>query len=163
MSHRTPLFLSAALAVLIVSASAVATAAVYGPGIPTRAQYVAQAEKVCGQTDRQMARLTAAAAKDADAGDGKGAGKKFGQVAAAFNKGVAKLAKVPKPTADRGVLNRWLNSLRTDVKLLKGEAKAYQAGDAAKLSKLVKAASKHGAKTNAIVNGFGFDACLVAS
>jgi hypothetical protein len=163
MNRRVITLAIAAAALIAFAASAIATAAVYGPGIPTRPQYVSKAEKLCGKTDKKMAKLTAAASKDARAGDGKGAGKKFGQVAAAFNKGVAQLNKLPKPTADRGLLNRWLNSMRGDVVLLKGQAKAYRAADGAKLAKLVKAASKHGAKTNAIVNGFGFNSCLVAS
>jgi hypothetical protein len=163
MNSRTIKLAVLAAAALALSATAIATAAVYGPGVPTRAQYVAKAEKTCGQTDKQMAKRTAAAAKDAKAGNAKGAGKKFGQVAAAFNRGIVKLGKLPKPTADRGVLNRWIKSLRTDVKLLKGQSQAYQAGDAAKLGKLVRAAAKHGARTNAIVRGFGFDSCLVAT
>jgi hypothetical protein len=144
-----------------LTVAAVAAAAVYGPGIPSRQQYVAKSETVCAKTDSKQGTLTAAAAKSAKAGNAKRAGKQFAQVAAAFNHGVGQLAKLPKPTADRGLLNKWLASMRGDVALLNGEAKAYKAGDATKLAALGKAAHKHAAVTNGIVRGFGFKSCLV--
>jgi hypothetical protein len=159
VTRRAPLLISIPLAILALAA--VASAAVYGPGVPTRAQYVAKAEKVCTKTNKKMSALTAAASKDAKAGDAKGAGKKFGQVAGAFGKGVSQLKKIPKPTADRGVLTKWLKSMSADVKLIAAEAKAYKAGDAARLNKAVKAESKHAPKTNRIVGSFGFRSCLI--
>jgi hypothetical protein len=149
-------------ALALLALSAVASAAVYGPGIPTRQQYVAKAEKSCAKTNKKIADLTKAASKDAKAGNAKGAANKFGQVASTFGKGVGQLKKLPKPTADRGVLTKWLRSMAVDVKLVGAEAKAYKAGDGAGLKKAVKAEAKHAPKTNAIVRGFGFRACLVA-
>jgi hypothetical protein len=148
-------------ALSLLALGAVASAAVYGPGIPTRPQYVAKAEKVCTKTDKKMAALTAAASKDAKAGDAKGAANKFSQVASTFGTGVGQLKKLPRPTADRGVLTKWVRSMAVDVKLVSSEAKAYKAGDAAALKQAVKAEAKHSPKTNAIVRSFAFRSCLV--
>jgi hypothetical protein len=162
VTTSTRIFIASVLALAVLAGAAVATAAVYGPGTPTRQQYVAKAERVCAKTDKKMTALTRAASKEAKAGNAKRAGNKFGQVASAFGKGVGQLKKIPKPTADRAKLTKWLRSLGVDVKLLAAEAKAYKAGNASKLSKAVKAAKKHGPKTNAIVGGFGFRSCLVS-
>jgi opacity protein-like surface antigen len=156
------IFLASVLIIAVLASAAAATAAVYGPGTPSRQQYVAKAEKVCTKTDRKMSALTKAASKEAKAGDAKRAGNKFGQVASAFAKGVGQLKKLPRPTADRAKLAKWVRSLGVDVKLLAGEAKAYKAGNAGSLSKAVKAAKKHAPKTNAFVAGFGFHSCLVS-
>jgi hypothetical protein len=161
VTRRTPL-VATAIALVALAGASLAVAAVYGPGIPTRAQYVAKAEKTCAKTNKKIAALTKAASKDAKAGDAKGAANKFGQVASTFGKGVGQLKKLPKPTADRGVLTKWLRSMGVDVKLVGAEAKAYRAGDGAALKKAVKAEAKHAPKTNAVVRGFGFRACLVA-
>lgn len=152
-----------ALALLAALATAAAAqAAVYGPGVPTRARYVVNAEKVCKKDTLAINRFNKGANANLKKGDNKKAGQSLLKGAGIFRKGVGRLAKLTRPTADATLLGRWIKSLRVDVKLFARLGHAVGAhGVAAPTPRILKQSGKHAAKTNQIVNGFGFHFCLL--
>jgi len=152
-----------ALALFAALATATAAqAAVYGPGIPTRAQYVANAEKICKKDTLAINHVNKSTNKNLKKGDNKKAGQSLLKGAGIFRKGVGKIARLTRPPADAALLGRWIKSLRIDVKLFARLGHAVGAhGVGSPTPRVLKQSGKHGTKTNQIVNGFGFHFCLL--
>jgi hypothetical protein len=159
--NRSTLTLLVAAAMLLVPAS-VAFSGVYGKGFPSRAKYVKQAEKICKGTTAKMNKQTNAANAALKKGDNKKGGALIVGSAQTFGKGTHRIGKLVKPQADKKLLKKWIVHLRGDAKGLANLGQIIIAKGVGKAAQNALAAeSAHAAKTNAIVNGFGFRYCLV--
>jgi hypothetical protein len=79
-----------------------------------------------------------------------------------FGKGVHRIGKLVKPQADKKVLKKWIVHLKGDAKGLANLGKIISEKGVGKPARqALDAESAHAAKTNAIVDGFGFRYCLV--
>jgi hypothetical protein len=149
-------------AALFLLPAGYAFSGVYGNGFPTRAEYVKQAEKICKGTQTKMNKQTDAANAALKKGDNKKGGALIVGSAHTFGKGVHRIGKLVKPQGDKKVLKKWIVHLKGDAKGLANLGTIIidkGVGKAAK--KALAAEAAHAKKTNKIVDGFGFQYCLV--
>jgi hypothetical protein len=159
--RRSRLVVLACGAALLASASIAAAATSTTPPRPTRAEYVASAEKICAANKRRTNKLVIAANQMTEQGDTKTAGAKVVKAAAVFGKGVEAVGGLKRPKSDRAVLRHWLQSEQVDVELFRKLGKTLATGKADKVTKVSAAVTQHGKQSNAIVAGFGFHSCLI--
>lgn len=150
--------------VLVIAGAAPAELSAAVP--PTRAEYIAQVEPICQASGQTMKRIQRGTAKDFRSGRKARAGRKVLRAAKEFGRGVDAVGQVPQPT-DAAVIGQWVDSLRDQVKLMKDVAKAVIASPPSRTSftpRHNRAARKHqrnARHTNKLVDGFGFDSCLL--
>jgi len=154
--------LALALAVLVAASA---------EGAATRAEYVAQAEPICAETNSDIARLDKRFFTLADKGLEarkrptqkrffRKAGGVIKETAAAFDASVAAVRLIPPPPGDEQLITQWLdiNARRADLNRDRGKAFAklrFRRAAQLQSQNVLLADEAHG-----LVADFGFHACV---
>jgi hypothetical protein len=97
--------------------------------------------------------------KDVQAGRLAIASHKFAEAARIFGGTVAKIKKVPRPTADAKVLEKWFVYLERQETYLKEISAQLRAGHSIKAQRRVARFIHSGNRANLVTGPFGFNWC----
>ncbi len=148
--------LLAALGAVLVLALTVAAAAAEEP---TRAEYVAQLERICKPGSEATTRAVRGVRADVRAERLTVAGTKFAKSERIFGATVAAIAKVPRPAADRTTLQRWFSALSREQLYLGQMVKTLRQDSVAGFQRVSARFIHEGNRANSVVVSFGFNYC----
>jgi hypothetical protein len=135
-------------------------------GEPTRAEYVAQLEPICSAEYKAASKANQGLTDDIEAGRTRSAIARVGRWKRIFERGEARIAAVPQPSADAAVLSQWLLARKSFVRALKPFARAITTGhvrahDGAVSGRTAKRVALRALGADQLVEGFGFKSCLL--
>jgi hypothetical protein len=139
---------------LILAAVAVSAAAE-----PTRAEYVAQLERICKPGSEATQRAVRGMASDIRAERLQLAATKFAKANRIFAHTVSSISTVPRPAADKSTLSRWFAALGRETDYLGRSAAALRAEDIPRFQRVSGRFFQEGSKANNVVVSFGFNYC----
>ena len=142
-----------ALAVLFLACGAAVAAA------PTRGEYVDTLEAICEPQAEATRKAVMGVRGDMNAERLALAATKFAKAKAIFGRTLDKLAKVPRPPADRPKLARWFGYLDRQEDLLGEIIAALRADDPVRSQRLTARFVHNGNLANNVVLAFGFEYC----
>lgn len=125
----------------------------------TRESYTAQVEPICERNAEASDRILQGVTGDVRAERLKLAAAKFAKAARALKKTLAELRAVPRPSADRAQLGRWLGYIETEVELFELTAKKLRAGDRGGALRMAARLTRTVNRANNEVLDFEFDHC----
>lgn len=126
-----------------------------------RQEYVETAEPICKQNVIANKQIFKGAKKEVKEGKLKLASTHFSRAARAFGKTIERLAAIPRPQEDAARLNRWLDLLRNEQRIIEKIGRALGAGDKQKAESYSVDLNHNSNKANNAVLGFGFDYCRI--
>ena len=135
-------------------------------GEPTRAEYVAQVEPICSAQSKAATKASHGLEGDIEAGRTRSAVAKVGRWKKIFDRGDARIAAVPQPSADAAVLSQWLLARKSFASALKPFARAIKTGhvrvdnDGFLFGRTIKRVALRALSADQLVEGFGFKSCL---
>jgi hypothetical protein len=126
---------------------------------PTRAQYVAQLEKICKPGSEATERAVRGMRSDIRAERLRVAADKFSKARRIFAGTVNSISKVPRPASDRDTLARWFAALDREQSYLGQIVTALRAEDIPRFQRIQGQFAQQGSKANNVVVSFGFNYC----
>lgn len=144
---------SAALTLAVLSTVAGAAEA------PTRAEYVAQLERICKPGSLETQRAVRGMRADVRAERLRVAARKFARAQRIFGRTVDSIARVPRPPEDRETLARWFDALAEEQVYLGRIVTSLRADDVARFQRVSADFIHQGNKANNVVISFGFNYC----
>jgi hypothetical protein len=159
-SARKSSWLGLAMAMALLAA--VSTAAAI-EAEPTREEYVAAAEPICKSNTEANSRILKGVKQQVQKDELVPAGKRFLRAATALGKTVNKIAALPKPSADKVKLDKWIGYLRNEKTLLGGIGQALKAKNKVRAQKLAVKLNDNNNTANNTVISFGFNHCRIES
>jgi hypothetical protein len=149
-----------ALLLLVVSlASLLGAAIATAAEDPTREEYVAEVEALCKPGAEATKRAVEGARADLKAERLDVAAGKFGKAAAILGSTVAKIAPVPRPSADAAKLAKWFGYVRLQHSYLQKLAAALRAEHRVAFQEYSTRFVHNGNLANRTVLPFGFNYC----
>ena len=148
-SHLALLFL---LAVLPTAAHAAAT----------RAEYVAQAEPICGMSNDKIERLNTRFRALRDKGEFGRAGKVLRRTGTTLSAAIVQVRAIPPPPGDGQTISSWLDSVQriANNHLKMGAAEAHEKFK--RVKRLQTANARIASEAHALVADWNFHACVGA-
>lgn len=125
----------------------------------TRETYKAAVEPICLKNTKANERIFAGVRKEVNRGQLKPAAHRFDRAAAALRRTIGELRHVPRPSADRATLSRWLAKAGKLASSFGVIARKLRAGEKGKAAHLVVRLDITAEAANAVVFEFGFHAC----
>jgi hypothetical protein len=150
-----PAALGAALLLALALAVAVSAAAEE----PTRAEYVAQLERICKPGSEGIQRAVHGVRADLRAERLAVAGRKFARAKVIFAKTERSISAVARPSADRSTLTRWFAAIGSEKAYLGQMVSALRADNFARFQRVFAGFSHEGNRANNAVVAFGFNYC----
>lgn len=141
-------------AILVVSLSSLALAAE-----ATRESYREAAEPICKANTEANERILDGVRAEVRAGKLKPAAVKFSKAARELKATVAELRRLPRPSADRARLSRWLGKVEAEAVLFERVAAKLRAGERTEAQRMVVKLTTNAADANRIVIPFEFRYC----
>ena len=148
-----------ALLASLAAGSLVLAAPVTVAAAPTRDEYKAQVEPICESNTRANERILAGVRKLVKEGRLKAAAAQFSKAAAALKAALNELRPVPRPSADRARLAKWLGYVKTEVELFERVARKLRNGDKVGAQTLVIRLTHTAGLANNQVLAFEFRYC----
>lgn len=130
---------------------------------PTREEYVTAVEPICKANTEANARILKGVKQQVQRGDLAPAGRRFLRAATALGKSVRQIAAVPKPSADKARLEKWIGYLGQEKAYLQKIGKALKSGNKFQAQKQAVQLNRNNNKANNTVISFGFDHCRIDS
>jgi len=149
-----PIALAAIVLVLAAAASASAQATE-----PSRAEYVAQLERLCKPGSEATQRAVRGFRADVRSERLRLAGAKLAKAQRIFAGTVSSISRVSRPEADRATLARWFTALQRETIYLGRTVAALRAEDVARFQRVSADFIHEGNKANNVVVSFGFNYC----
>jgi len=146
-----------AAALALVAAGVLPAAAAEGED--PRGEYTERAEPICKRNVQANKRIFKGAKGEVKRGKLKKASRHFFRASRAFGKATGRLAKIPRPEADRPRLKRWFGLLRDEKKLILKIGRALRSGKKKRAESLSVDLDGNSRKANNAVVPFGFDYC----
>ena len=150
--------LAALLAALTVL-SAPAALGAESAEAPTRAEYVAQLERICKPGSLATQRAVRGMRADVRAERLRVAAGKFARAKQIFARTVDSISVVSRPVDDRATLSRWFSALDKEEVLLGRIVSSLKAEDVARFQRVSADFIHQGNKANNVVVSFGFNYC----
>jgi hypothetical protein len=125
----------------------------------TRESYREAAEPICQVNTEANERILAGVRKEVKEGKLDMAGRRFRRAGAALRKTLAELKAVPRPSADRARLSRWLGFVAAEAELFQRTAQYLVAGRKSAALGLVVRLQSTAARANNVVFPFEFKYC----
>lgn len=125
----------------------------------SREEYKEAAEPICKTNTQANERILAGVRKEVKAGKLKPAGAKFSKAAAALDKALGELEKVPRPSADEARLAKWFALVKVEAGLFDTVGTKLKAGDKADAQRTITKLYTNANKANNEVLPFGFRYC----
>lgn len=145
--------LALCLAAFAILASAAAAEA------PTRAQYVAELERICEPGSKATQRAVHGVRADVRSERFHIAGTKFAKAERIFSHTVRAISTVPRPPADARTLARWFADLNREEVYLGRIAAALHVSKLPRFQRALTDFVHQGNRANNAVISFGFDYC----
>jgi hypothetical protein len=147
------------VAVIVALALALPAGAAAGTPEPTRAEYVAQLERICKPGSEATQRAVRGFRADVRSERLRMAALKFAKARSIFTDTVSSIATVPRPGPDKATLARWFAALGRERLYLGKTVAALRAEDVARFQRVSADFIHEGNKANNIVVSFGFNYC----
>jgi hypothetical protein len=125
----------------------------------SRPQYVAQLERICKPDSKATQRAVRGTRGLVRTEHLPRAAPKVAKARRIFANSVKKIARVPRPGADRTTLARWFRALRVETRALRHTAAALRNDDVARFQRVWADFIHTGNKANNVVVSFGFNYC----
>ncbi|HEY8082382.1 MAG TPA: hypothetical protein VIE64_02340 [Solirubrobacterales bacterium] len=156
---RLGLAILAALVVMVPTAMAAEDPAV----VEARKVYREQVEPICKKSTEDNSRVLKGVEAQVNNGALVPAGKRFIRASNIFGTAVAKLAKVPRPSADASTLKEWIGYLTEERSLLQKIGQALKAKKENKARTFATSLNRTNKKANNAVIEFEFHHCEIDS
>jgi hypothetical protein len=130
---------------------------------PTREEYVARVEPICGKNSEANSRILEGVKQQVQSGELVPAGKRFIRASSALGKAVRQIAAVPQPPADTAKLTKWIGYLRKETAYLQKIGAYLKAKDKYRAQKQAVELNRNNNKANNTVISFGFQQCRIES
>jgi hypothetical protein len=154
---------TAALAALLVPSSVSVPAfgqdQADGPAAPTRAEFVAQADPICREGNRESRPYFRKVARKVRKDELPAAGRNLIRAERIQIRTGRKLAELEPPPADADRIDRWLTLVRRGVRRAIASGQALKRGDLDSASELIDRADRQIAKGRRQVRNFDFEVC----
>jgi hypothetical protein len=146
-------------AAILIAAFVIALNVTAGAEEVTRAAYREAAEPICQANTRTNERILAGVRGEVKGGKlGQAAGR-FERAAAALDRTLGELRRLPRPPADRARLSRWLGFVAAEVGLLEKTADFLDAGKKGAAEGMVVRLKGVAGRANNVVFAFEFEYC----
>ena len=126
---------------------------------PTRGDFVAAAEPICKQETLAHRGLLSGVEGMVERGQMRPAARRLLRAASALDATLKRLAPLPRPSADRARLARWLRHARKGSALLRQMGLGLKQGNRKGAERLAATLLRETKLANATVVGFDFDYC----
>jgi hypothetical protein len=125
----------------------------------TRETYAAQVEPICKANTEANEQILKGVRGEVSSGKLKPAANQVSKAAKALRKALDELRAVPRPSADKARLSKWLGYIENEVKLFERTAKKLRAGDKVGAARMSAYLLRESNRANAQVLGFDFHYC----
>jgi hypothetical protein len=146
-----------ALAALILAVALAASSS--AAESPTRAEYVAQLERICRPGSDATQRAVRGIRDDVRAERLRLAATKVEKAKRIFARTVRSISGVARPETDRATLDRWFRALRRETVALGRTARSLREEDIPRFQRVWADFIHEGNKANNVVVSFGFNYC----
>jgi hypothetical protein len=126
---------------------------------PTRSEYVAAAEPICKEETLAHRGTLRGIEGMVERGELRPAAHRLRRASTALRAVLRRLAGLPRPSADRARLTRWLKHASNGGALLRKMGASLERGDRPRAEHLATALLRETKRANATVVGFGFEYC----
>jgi hypothetical protein len=130
---------------------------------PTRDEYVAAVEPICGRNSEANSRILKGVKQQVKSGELVPAGKRFVRASSALAKTVRQIVAVPQPAADSAKLTKWIGYLQKEKGYLQKIGGFLKAKNKYQAQKQAVELNRNNNKANNAVISFGFHKCKIDS
>ena len=148
-----------ALLIAVVALAASPALGAEAAEAPTRAEYVAQLERICKPRSEATQRAVRGMRADVRAERLRVAAGKFARAQRIFAGTVAAISRVPRPAEDKDTLARWFEALALEEVYLGRIVASLRAENVASFQRVSADFIHQGNRANNIVVSFGFNYC----
>jgi hypothetical protein len=146
---------AACICVTALSAVAVATAI----AAPTRAEYVAQLNGICKQTQKPLKRNQSAEQRAINQERWSKAARIEARIDRGFARLLQRLAPIPRPAGDEALIGKWLDAQTFQLRADRKFGRALATGNVHRILSALHRAVKADTASEQIIAGYGLDAC----
>lgn len=147
---------SAVLAGLVL---AVVASAALAATAPTREEYRDRVEPICERNTKANERILGGVRKQVREGKLKAAGAQFAKASRALKEARRQLLAVPRPSADRARLSKWLGYVKTEADLFGKMARELRSEDRQGANRMLIKLIRTANRANREVLPFEFQYC----
>lgn len=151
------------LGLAVVAALLVAAPVALAAEDPTRDEYAAKVEPICRANTKANSRILKGVKSQVKRGKLVPAGRRFIRASRALGRAVRQIARVPRPSADRARLKKWVGYLKRERLLLVRIGKSLKSGNKFRAQKLAVKLNRNNNRANNTVIAFGFRHCRIDS
>jgi hypothetical protein len=130
---------------------------------PTPDEYVAEVEPICKANTEANSRILRGVKQQVQAGDLVPAGKRFVRASGALGNAIRQIAAVPKPSADKAKLEKWVGYLKEEKTYLLKIGKALKERDKSEAYQHALKLKTANRRANNTVISFRFRECRIDS